>query len=174
MPDVLTHVLAGYIVGTVLALRYGWIRPAHATIVMIGALSPDIKKIDHLIASRTVADVFGVPWRWAALHTLGGTIVVILLGSLLVGPDHRKRAVALLAAGAATHHALDLLLIKGTGYAYPVLWPFTEYRPPTGGLYLSSDRWPALVAITVAAVCWALQRRYRNRSTRTRSLGSNE
>ncbi|NHN46615.1 hypothetical protein G9464_03265 [Halostella sp. JP-L12] len=77
--------------------------------------------------------------------------VVVCLGALAVGSDHRRVALALLAAGAATHLALDLLLLNASGYAYPVLWPLTQYHPPAGGLYLSSDRLPTVVAGLAAA-----------------------
>ncbi|RQG90977.1 metal-dependent hydrolase [Natrarchaeobius chitinivorans] len=160
MADVLTHVLAGYVIGSLVALRYDWARTPHVTMVMIGALSPDFKKIDHVITDGMVTSALGIPWGWTALHTTGGTIVVALLGSLLVAPGHRKRVIALIVIGAASHHVLDLLLVKGTGYTYPVLWPFVEYRPPAGGLYLSSDRWPALLTGTIAAVLWGVRRRY--------------
>jgi hypothetical protein len=59
-----------------------------------------------------------------------------------------------LALGAASHHSLDLLLLNASGYAYPVLWPLTEYRPPAGMLYRSSDRWPAILATIAAVAIW--------------------
>lgn len=85
--------------------------------------------------------------------------MVVLLGTLLVSSEHRKHVFLLLALGAASHHTLDLLLINVTGYAYPVLWPLTEYHPPAGMLYLSSDRWPVLVAGIMAVGIWMIQNR---------------
>ena len=46
MADVLTHVLAGFIIGTLLSFRYDWLGPGHVTLVMIGALAPDFVTID--------------------------------------------------------------------------------------------------------------------------------
>lgn len=34
-----------------------------------------------------------------------------------------------------------------------------DYRPPSGDLYLSSDRWPAVVAGLCALCVWAVDRR---------------
>ena len=155
MADVLTHVLAGYVIGMLLAFRYEWIRAPQVTLVMFGALSPDLVKVSIVLDDATVASLLGVPFSWQPLHTLGGNLVVILLAVLLLAPEYRKRAFLLLVVGAASHHVLDLLLLNASGYAYPVLWPLTEYSPRAGMLYRSSDRWPLVVAGLAAAVVWA-------------------
>lgn len=159
MADVLTHVLVGYIVGTVLSIRDDRLTSSDVTMVMIGALSPDFAKIGLIVPSETVGSVVGFPFEWGALHTLGGTVVVVCLGSLLVAPDYRRRAVVLLSIGALTHHVLDVALLTVTGYAYPVFWPLTEYHLPAGNLYTSSDRWPAVVSGALAVVLWRVRRR---------------
>ncbi len=164
MPDVLTHVLIGYVIGMGLSFRYEWVRPAHVTLVMIGALSPDFAKADLFVSDWVVQSLLGIPFSWSPLHTLGGTILVVLLGSLLVAPEYRWHALALVAIGAASHHALDLALMTPTGRTYAVFWPFTERRLPAGGLFLSSDRWPALVAGGLAALVWGIDR-YRRDGT---------
>jgi hypothetical protein len=157
--DVLTHVLVGYVVGTLLTIRYERLRRAHVTLVMIGALSPDFAKIDLLFPDEFVSYLLGIPFSWAPLHLLGGTIVVTLFGALLFAPEYRRDVVVLVAIGAASHHVLDLGLMTSTGYSYAAFWPLTEYRLPAGGLYLSTDRWPALVAGLCAVLVWALERR---------------
>lgn len=159
MADVLTHVLVGYILGMLLALHYDWIRPPHVTLVMFGALSPDLVKISLLLEDATVAGLLGIPFSWDPLHTLGGNLVVLLIATLLVPADHRKRVFLLLAVGALSHHTLDLLLLNASGYAYLVLWPLTEYNPPAGMLYRSSDRWPAIIAGLIATGVWLLNHR---------------
>lgn len=159
MPDVLTHVLVGYTLGTLLSFRYAWLRPAHVTLVMAGVLVPDLMKIQLLVPDGFVARVLGVPFAWSPIHTLVGSALVIGLGGLLVAPAQRPRAIALLAVGAGSHHALDLLLVTPSGVAYAVFWPLLEYRPPTGDLYLSSDRWPAAVAGLGALCVWVIARR---------------
>lgn len=159
MPDILTHVLVGYCLGTVLAVRYEWGRPAYVTLVMIGALSPDFVKFRLILPAAAVQNLFGVPFSWAPLHTFGGSVLAVCLGALLVAPADRRQAVALFALGAASHHALDLLLVNVTGYSYAFIWPLTGYHFPTPNLYLSSDRWPAVVAGTIAIVVWLWHRR---------------
>lgn len=157
MADVLTHVLVGYVVGVVLSARYEWMRPAHVTLVMVGALSPDFVKIQLFVPDGLVAALLGIPFSWDPLHTLGGNLIVLLVGALCIRPGRRLWAFALLAVGALTHHALDVALLTPTGHTYAVFWPLTAFRPPSGGLYLSSDPWPTAVAVALAAVTWVLR-----------------
>ncbi|MDG5759738.1 metal-dependent hydrolase [Natronococcus sp. A-GB1] len=156
--DVLTHVLVGYVLGMVLAFRYDWMGPAHVTIVMVGALAPDFVKAEIFLPDGLMQHLLGIPFSWAPLHTLGGTILLGLLTALLLAPEYRRQAFALFLLGAASHHVLDVALITPSGQAYAVFWPLLDYRPPAGGLYLSSDRWPALVAGLASVAVWAAHR----------------
>jgi hypothetical protein len=72
MPDVLTHVLVGYVVGSLLAARREGGGPADVTLVMAGALSPDFVKIKLLVPDVVVGSALGVPFSWAPLHAIGG------------------------------------------------------------------------------------------------------
>ncbi|ELY90989.1 metal-dependent hydrolase [Natrialba taiwanensis] len=160
VPDVLTHVLVGYSIGTLLSFRYAWLRPAHVTLVMIGALSPDFMKIDLLVPDGLVGFLLGIPFSWAPLHTLVGSLLVALfLGTLLIAPALRWRAFGLFVIGALSHHVLDVALVTATGYSYAVFWPLTTYRFPAADLFLSSDRWPALVAGGLALTIWLVGQR---------------
>ena len=165
MPDVLTHVLVGYVVGSLLAARREGGGPADVTLVMAGALSPDFVKIKLLVPDVVVGSALGVPFSWAPLHAICGTITVALASGLLVTSERRRATVVLVALGAVTHLFLDGLLLKPSGYAGPFFVPFSVYRPPAGMLYLSSDRWMAPVAATAAATVWAWKR-YRRRRPR--------
>ncbi|ELY37822.1 metal-dependent hydrolase [Natronorubrum tibetense] len=169
MADVLTHVLVGYILGTLLSIRYESLRSAHVTLVMIGALTPDLVKIQLIAPDERVAETLGVAFSWSSLHTFVGSVLLIGLGALLLGPAHRKQAFALFAVGVLSHHILDILLLTPTGEAYTVFWPFLQYRPPAGDLYLSSDRWPALVASCGALLVWIVSRR-RDSPTETSAI----
>ena len=126
---------------------------------MIGALAPDFVKINLLVPDSAVVALLGIPFSWAPLHQLGGAALLILLGSLLLAPEYRTRALALFAIGVASHFLLDWLLLTATGYAFPVFWPLTEWRPPAGNLYLSSDRWPAFLATLLAVGVWYARQR---------------
>ena len=161
MPDLLTHALVMYSVATVASWRYEWITPSFVTIAMMGAMVPDMTKIRLVLPSPRVESLLGVPFDWFALHTLGGAAVSVLIGTVLVPRDHRTRVLGLLALGAASHLLLDALLVKPSGYSYAVFWPLSQYRPPTPGIYLSTDRWPAVVASAVAGVVWLRTRRRR-------------
>lgn len=161
MPDLLTHVLAGYILATILSFHYDWLTPGYVSIAMLGALVPDFTKIRLLIPSDVMAAVLGFPFDWFAIHALGGALVAIAIGSLLTGSKQRKQVFGLLLLGALSHLFLDGLLLNLSGHSFAVFWPLTTYHPPTPGLYLSSDRWPAAVAALVAVAVWSL--RYRRR-----------
>ncbi len=152
MPDLLTHVLVGYAIGTALSIRDGRLDRARVTLVMVGALSPDLAKVDLVVPASVVGDLLGVPFRWSALHTLGGSVLVAALCALLFAPEYRRAVLALVALGAASHHLLDLGLATPTGETYAVFWPLTSARLPAGDLYLSTDRWPAVVAGTCAVL----------------------
>lgn len=159
MADVLTHVLWGYVLGTLLSFRYEWLDKRFVTVVMLGALVPDLAKVGLIVDDALVAHALGVPFSWFAIHTPAGSLVACAVGALFVGDGYRTRVFALLVVGAASHHALDALLLDPSGYSYMLAWPLSTYHPPTPGLYLSSDRWPAVVSASLAAVVWAVRRR---------------
>ena len=166
MPDLLTHALVMYSVVTVASWRYEWLTPSFVTVAMMGAMIPDMTKIRLVLPSPRVESMLGIPFDWAALHTLGGAVVAVLIGTVLVPRDQRTRVFSLLALGAASHLLLDALLVNPAGHSYAVFWPLSQYHPPTPGLYLSTDRWPAIVSGAVAAVVWIRTRRLQaNRSS---------
>lgn len=158
MPELLTHALVGFVAGTVLSWRDDRITVPFVTLAMVGALSPDLNRIGLLLPAPTVETLLGVPWTWAPLHRLGGTLLVVAAVAALVHPRYRRLAVALLAVGAASHYALDFLLYKPSGLTSPLLWPFTARRFAIEGIYVSSDRWPAVVAGVVAVAVWWIDR----------------
>jgi hypothetical protein len=160
MPDLLTHVLVGYSLGMLLAVRRGWSRRM-ITVVMLGALLPDLTKIRLVLPDAQVEAFLGVPFAWQALHTLGGVFVTAGVGALLVNGSLRRRVFGLLLGGALSHLILDSLLIKPSGYASPVWWPFLPTALPTPGLYVSFDRWPVVVAGAVAFVVYLWNKRRR-------------
>ncbi|KYH25076.1 hypothetical protein HAPAU_28970 [Halalkalicoccus paucihalophilus] len=161
MPDLLTHALVLYVVLTVASWRIEWLTPSFVTVGMMGAMIPDLTKIKLVVPSHRVESVLGVPFDWFALHTLGGSLVSVLIGAVLVPSRYRTRVFSLLALGATSHLLLDALLINPSGYSYALFWPLTGYHPPTPGLYLSTDRWPALAAGALAALVRLHTRRLR-------------
>ena len=160
VPDLLTHVLVGWVLGILLAFRIDWIRGPQLTAIMVGAASPDLNRVDLLLPAELVEATIGITFSWSALHYVGGNIIVLAILALLVTPRWRLRVFALLLLGAASHHALDLLLLRASGYAYPVLWPITDYHPPAGMLFRSSDRLPAAIAILAACAVYFAHKRW--------------
>lgn len=158
MPDVLTHVLVGYIIGTLIAARFERFGPEVVTVTMAGALAPDFVKLKLVVPDAVVEAALDVPFSWAPLHAVPGVVVVALLAGLAVPREYRRTVVALVLLGAATHLFLDSLLIKPSGYAAELFTPFLDYRTPAVGLYVSSDRWPTAVAGAAASLTWAWRR----------------
>ena len=64
----------------------------------------------------------------------------------------------MLFVGAASHYLLDFFLNKFSGVTAPLLWPFVTHGFAVAGFYLSSDRWPAVVATVVAGVVCVVDR----------------
>lgn len=159
MPDLLTHVLIVYSACLVLSWRLAWLDQAYVTVAMLGAMTPDLSKINLLLPSWLVERWLSLPFSWTALHTVGGVALTILIVVTLVGSAYRKRVAALLAFGAGTHLLADAMLRSVTGRSFAFFWPLSAYAPPTPGLYLSTDPWPTVVAIVIAVAVTALDRR---------------
>lgn len=149
MPDLLTHVLVGYTLGKALSIHRAWSGEL-TTVVMVGALLPNLTKIQLIIPDASVEALVGNPFSWHALHTLGGVVVTALIDGLFVSDQRRRRITSLLIGGAMSHLLLDSLLIKPSGYAGLLWWPVLTTALPTPGLYVSYDRWLAFVAGGIA------------------------
>jgi hypothetical protein len=158
MPDLLAHVLLGYALARPLSTRSAWLDRPQVTVAMAGACIPDLAKAALVVPSSAVTAALGVPFEWFALHTLGGTLLVTLAGTLLVAGRWRRPVALLLGVGAGSHLLLDALLATPSGRSYAVLWPLTRLHPPTPGLYLSTDPWPTAAAALLALGAWALTR----------------
>ncbi|MFC7227949.1 metal-dependent hydrolase [Salinirubellus salinus] len=171
MPDLLAHALAAYALGTALSWRYDWLTPAYVTVAMAGAFVPDLAKIRLAVHQSVIVEAIGRPFSWDPLHYLGGVVLSVLVGVLVVAPGGRQRVrvLALLSLGAATHLFLDALLRTPSGRAFPVFWPLTTWRPPTPGLYLSTEPWPTLFFAALALVVWYVDRQ-RGRAAADRAV----
>lgn len=164
MPDLLAHALVGYALGLLLSWRYEWMSPAHVTVVMAGAFVPDLSKADLIVPSGSVEAALGIPFDWFALHTAGGALVAIAVGTAVVARAERGRVFGLLSVGAVSHLLADGLLRQPSGRSYAMFWPVSQYHPPTPGLYLSTQAEPTVAAAAFAGVVW-LATRYRRRDS---------
>lgn len=150
MADLLTHVLVAYALATLVSFRDARITPPMVAVAMLGGVLPDLNRIALLLPASTVASTLDIPFTWDALGTLGGVAVVAAVGTLLVRPCDRSTAAVALAIGVVPHFLLDYLLVFPSGYTHPYLWPLVAARLPGPNLYLSSARWPAVVAVVAA------------------------
>jgi len=174
MADLLTHVLAVYVVLTVASWWVDRIRPRWVAVGMCGGAIPDLVKVDLVVDSATVERALGLPFTWGAVSTLGG--VVLLAGAIALAFDdrHRRRAYAFLLAGGFTSLVLDGLRAYADGRTGGWLYPLTRWRPPTPSLYVTSDRRVVVVALVVAGVVFAVDRwrgRKGQRPNRDRKAG---
>lgn len=157
--------LVGYTLAVVLSWRYEWITYPYRTLVMGAAILPDLNRLELVLPATTIEATLGMPWSWIPLHRISGTLLVVCLGTLLAPTRLRRGVFALLTIGATSHYMLDLMLYKPSGLFGPFLWPVTDYRFAIDGIYLSSDRWPALVMLTVAVAVWYIDRRHSPNNT---------
>ncbi|MBS3782590.1 MAG: metal-dependent hydrolase [Candidatus Thermoplasmatota archaeon] len=150
MADLLTHAMVGFTIGTILSWRYKKIISPQITLIMVGTTLPDLIRIGLVLDPVKIEQLSGIPFSWTPLHTTGGVLIIIAIGSLLSLPKDHKKIFTLLAIGAVSHLFLDSLLITTSGYSYAVLWPFIDMRPSTPAFYLSTDVWPAFVTGLIA------------------------
>lgn len=161
MTDLLTHVLAAYVVLTVLARRSDRFERRLVPVGMAGALLPDLAKVNLVVPSGVVEGLVGVPFSWLPLHRLGGLVAVAGCLAVFFERSERRVAFAVLVAGGLSHLVLDALIKRANGLTPPYLYPASWWRPPAGNLYLSSDRWPVLVAVggVILLHVWLFYRR---------------
>ena len=119
MPDWITHLLAAWMICTILSFKYKQINPAYTVICMAGALIPDTYKIVIPLG------LFGINAQNIIMpfHLPLGSLIIASFFTLFF-KDHKKLVLSLLVLGVATHYALDLLLINLNG-GMVLLFPFS-------------------------------------------------
>lgn len=155
MAEWLTHVLIAYALFTVGSWYIDWLDKRWVAVGMIGAVIPDLSRFELFIPADVITFLLGVPFDWSVLHTLGGTLVLSVLGAMVFRTRRDQiRGFALLLSAGISHLIVDLPqayadgLMLSRSYAYPLPFP----RVPTPGWYVSADRLVVLVAGVVAAV----------------------
>jgi membrane-bound metal-dependent hydrolase YbcI (DUF457 family) len=157
MPDLLAHAFIAYSLCRVLSWRQAWLTTPYVTLGMIGALIPDLVKINLVVPSETVQRMVGVPFEWGSLATWGGTFLSVCVGIVLLSSLERRRG-AMLGIGAGSHLLADSLLLTPTGHSVQLFWPLSQYKLPSPGLYLSTQPEPMFVTGGIALLVWATHR----------------
>jgi hypothetical protein len=135
MPDWLTHTLVGWITGKTTKLE--------VSLIVIGALVPDISKIElvfNWIFNKDVLSLF------YPIHTPLGAFLIIGILSLFF--HDYKKTLLLLGIGVATHFILDLLLMNTSGgmiLLFPFSWEQWQLQ------LIRSDDYLITIAAVIAA-----------------------
>lgn len=66
MVDLLAHVCLGYAMGGLLSLRTDWLDARYVTVVMVGAVLPELVKIYLIVDPRLVSRILDIPFALAA------------------------------------------------------------------------------------------------------------
>ncbi len=159
MADLLSHVLVAYVLLTVASWRVEAVSRRWVAVGMGGAAIPDLSKVGLLVPARVVEGTLGVPFSYGPVSALGGAMVVGGVVALLFGRTHRRRAFAVLVAGSVTSLFVDSLRLTVDGRATRLFYPLTWWRPPSPGLYLTSDPRVLGVAVALATAVFLLDRR---------------
>jgi hypothetical protein len=157
MADLLTHVLAAYVLLTVAGWRVRWLEPRWVAVGMGGAAIPDLVKVERLVDEGVVQSALGVPFEYDPVSSLAGVLVVAGVVALFFG-QARRRVYGLLVTGGVLSLVLDGLRVYVDGsssfWLYPLWW-----RPPTPSLYVTADVRVVVVAVAVSAGVFVLDRR---------------
>lgn len=157
MPDLLTHVLIAYVVGTA-AVWWTDSPDRYLPVVLVGAAAPDAMKATVLLKAAA-GTAFGISYSFWGLHTLGGVAVLCGIGALTLRASDRRVGFWFLCAGGVSHLLLDLFVVRVDGVASPYLFPVSGWLPPAANLYTSADVWTIPVALALALPVWATRRR---------------
>ena len=156
MAELLTHVLAAYVLLTVAGWWVTWLGPRWVAVGMGGAAIPDLVKIERLVDEGAIEAVLGVPFSYAPVSSLAGVLVIAGVITLLFG-QARRRVYGLLVTGGVLSLVLDGLRVFVDGSASFWLYPLWG-RPPTPSLYVTSDARVLVVAVVVSAGVFGVNR----------------
>lgn len=118
MPDWITHIVVAWTLCTLLSFKFKQFNNENIVIVLIGALIPDIFKINmplNILGIHTSTFI-------APIHMPIGSLIIAAIISLFF--NEKKMTFIFLVLGISTHFALDLLLINVNG-GMMLLFPFS-------------------------------------------------
>jgi hypothetical protein len=162
MADLLSHALFAFALFTAIGWAVSWLDREWVVVGMVGSLFPDLNRLDLVIDDYLVEQLLGISFDWGGLHTLGGVVVLSTVGAVLFSTrQQRHRAFGLLLAGACSHLGIDMVKAWADGSNGAYLFPFSWWRNPTPGWYVSADRWVLVVAAGVAVIVFAIDQQRR-------------
>jgi membrane-bound metal-dependent hydrolase YbcI (DUF457 family) len=157
--DLLSHVLLAFALFTTLGWAVSWLDRRWVAVGMVGSILPDLDMIELVLEAHAISQATGVPLDWEAIHTLGGVLLLAGVGALLFEErDLQRRAFALLVAGGVSHLVFDGVKAWADGANGASLYPFSWWRNPTPGWYVSSDWGVVVIATVVAGGVWIADR----------------
>lgn len=166
MADLLTGIFVTWGILTAVSWRVDRLRPPWIVVAMGGVAIPDLVKIRLLVDGTTVETLLGMPFSWGGIETIGG--VALLAGAITMAFDRRwwPRVYTLLVAGGAVGLLLDGLRMFADGRSGTWLFPvLPTYRPPTPGLFVTSNLAVPVVATAAAGLVFVADRYLVDRST---------
>lgn len=164
MAELASHVLMAFVLFTMVGWRVDWLDREWVVVAMVGSLLPDLNRVNIVIEGDMIEAVLGIPWGWSAIHTIGGVLILSAIGCVLFARRRAQyRAFGLLVGGAVLHLLTDGVKAWANGYNGMYLYPFSTWRNPTPGWYVSADRWVLVLWVLVALVVLVVDRMIRDR-----------
>ena len=157
MADLLSTVLVTYAAFTIAGWWIDGLDRHWVVVAMGGAAIPDLVKIDLLVDARAIERALGIPFDYSPVASLAGVAVVAGIIALFFGEQWRRKAHVVLVAAGGFSLVLDGLRVYADGFASFYLYPLW-IRPPTPGLFVSSDPTVLAVALVVSAVTFGIDR----------------
>ena len=150
MPDWTTHVLVAWSLATILGFRFKQFSQKNVAIVMLGALIPDIYKLNLVLGSFG----FNVQSFLTPIHLPIGSLLIAAIISLFF---IEKRLIFLfLAIGIGTHYVLDLLLFGG---GMEILYPFSTLKFQIGIIPVT-DLNITILSIILASIVFLVYKKF--------------
>ncbi|WGI18174.1 metal-dependent hydrolase [Methanonatronarchaeum sp. AMET-Sl] len=161
MADLFTHIATVFIILKLLSWKTEFIEDKLIPVGMIGAIIPDLSRLEIIIPSPIIEQL-GIHYTWFGLHTLVGATITSIILTLFFEKQHRTKVLILLVFGVISHLTLDFFLISPSPEQYAILYPLA-WEPPTIGIYLSTDKIPAILTGTAATTIILIEKTRKNK-----------
>lgn len=157
MAEMLSTVLVTYAAFTIASWWIDGLDRRWIVVAMGGAAIPDLVKIRILVDADVIENAIGLPFDYSPVASVAGVAVVAGIIALFFGEQWRRKAYTVLVAAGAFSLVIDGLRVYADGFANFYLYPLW-IRPPTPGLFVSSDPAVLVVALAVCVVIFVIDR----------------